>query len=101
MNCNIGNTVWINLLLSAIEADDYANIPTLLADAPVGQKSRDFQAIMKYIIHDPVLHVSREMFEALVFQYENNPACLSFCNHWTEEILGDKEGFLKKYRPSL
>lgn len=73
MNQCTGNTVWINLLLSAIEQNDYENIPTLLADADVGQKSRDFQAIMKFIIHDPVLHVSREMFEALVSQYENLP----------------------------
>jgi hypothetical protein len=72
MNRQIGNSVWINLLLSAIELDDYENIPTLLADVDVGQKYRDLQIIMKFIIHDPVLQVSREMFNALAGQYEKH-----------------------------
>lgn len=101
MNRQIGNSVWINLLLSAIELDDHESIPSLLADADVGQKYRDLQVIMKFIIHDPVLHVSREMFNALACQYEKHGWCLSFCIHWTEAILNDKDGLLDKYRPSL
>ena len=55
------NTVWINLILSAIEQDDYANIPQLLADAPVGDKLRDVHRVLYLILHDPVLEVSPEM----------------------------------------
>ena len=73
MHRNIGNTVWINLILAAIEADDHEAIPALLADAPVGNKSRDIQIIMKYILVDPALQVSPSMLNALVDTYKESP----------------------------
>ncbi len=91
MHQSIGNTVWIDLMLAAIEADDYEAIPALLADAKVGKRERDIDIIMKFILHDPALQVSPSMLNALVDQHNDRPTCLHYVELFLRQILNNRE----------
>ena len=101
MYSQTGNTVWTNLILAAIDQDDHAHIRALLVEATVGDKYRDLNHIMHFILHDPVLQVSSEMFEALTEHYRECNGCLTYCANWVREIIRTNPKQLARYQSSL